>query len=72
MVRDSHQRSEARSAHQAFQAINPVESRLVASVGQTTIRLSPPNDTPVLLMAVLWRTLKARAHPAAATIDDSK
>ena len=37
LIRDSRRGSDERAAHQAFQAINPVETRLVANVVLTTI-----------------------------------
>ena len=69
MVRDRHQGLDARRAHQAFQAIKPVERKLVASVGPTTIKSSTEK---------LWAEdecsmrPKAMSHPAAPAINSAR
>jgi hypothetical protein len=72
MVRDNRWGSDARGAHQAFQAINPVESRLVASVGPIMSKSRLP--IVVLVSSGMRQKMRpvAKAYPAAAAIDASR
>ena len=72
MLRNNVVQTRVEGAHQAFQAINPVERILVLSVGPPSIRARSPNFT-LLSSSILWcdglkrgTRLRPRSHPAAA------
>jgi hypothetical protein len=71
-LRNKSRQTRDEGAHQAFQAINPVERILVASVGPPRIRARSPNFM-LLSSSMLWcdglkrgTKLRPRSHPAAA------
>ena len=73
MIRDVVVGLEARRAHQAFQEIKPVESKLVHSVGITNIASNSTDDKiPFAAGDSPSMVYKTREHPAAPAIDSSR